>query len=330
MKTYLSYSFILAAAACSLATGQTAYTTPVGYNSMPLKAGFNSLGLTLQTATLVAGNFETVAGTVLTDTGTTFSTISGRTYVLEITSGVLTGVIQEVLATSISGSSITTPSNLQTLGLTTADTYKLRLAPTLEEIFTTTALSAGGVLQSGLNSIGADVVWIPTGTGTYDQYFLHSSGTFRKAGTATLTPNIPVVYSDGFLIQKKGAAAATLTVAGELKKTGTNSVIVPGYNLLSIVAPVGLNLFNVGLEDDITTGLNVTGADLVWVQKADLTYKKYFRHTTGNWRDADSPTVNLTQTQVEAITLPTGILIQHKANTTINVDLNVPAMFSGL
>lgn len=328
MKTYLSHSFILAAAACGLATGQTVYTTPVGYSTTPLLVGFNTLGLTLQTPALAAGTFETITATALTDTGLAFAPVSGKTYVLEVTSGALTGVIQEVPAAAISGNVITTTTNMLALGLTSASTYTLRQAPTLEDVFTTVSVSAGGVLQNGLNSTGADIVWIPTGTGAYDKYFLHTTGVFRRAGTTVATPNVPIVYADGFYVQKKGNTPASLSVSGEVKKVGTNSVLVQGYNLISIVAPVGLNLFNVGLEDDVAPGLNSTGADVVWVQKTDLTYKKYFRHTTANWRDVSNPAVNLTQAQAEAVILSSGILVQHKASTIVNVDLNVPASFS--
>ncbi len=329
MKPFIPYSLLAAAAACGMAFGQ-AYTTPVGYVTSDLSQGFNALGLTLQSPSVASGDFETVTGTALTDSDATYSPAAGRTFVLEITSGTATGVIQEVPAASISGSTITTSDNLQTMGLAAGDTYKLRVAPTLEEIFTTTPLSGGGVLNAGLSSTGADIVWIPNGSGGYDQYFLHTSGQFRRATTTTATPNVPVIYADGFLVQKKGATAAALTVTGEVKTVGTNSVIVQGFNLVSIVAPVGLNLFNAGLEDDVTAGLSATGADVVWVQRADLGYNKYFRHSSGNWRFVDAPSVNLTQAEAEAVVLSSGILVQRKAAGAVNLDLKVPANYSTL
>jgi hypothetical protein len=330
MKTY-TYSLLLAAAASGMALGaETAYTTPVGYSTSTLAQGYNALGLTLQTPPVAAGDFETISGTSLTDTDVTYAPVAGKTYVLEITSGTLTGVIQEVSAANISGSTITTPSDLQALGLTTSDTYKLRVAPTLEDIFTTTPLASGGVLTAALSSGTADIVWVPTGTGSYDQYFLHSGGQFRRAGTTTATPNVPLIYADGFFVQKKAATAASLTITGEVKKVGTNSVVVQGYNLLSSVAPVGLNLFNAGLEDDITAALSSGTADIIWVQQPNLTYNRYFRHSSGNWRDVNAGTVNLTQVQAEAISLSLGFLVQHKAATTVNLDLNVPAGYPSL
>ena len=309
------------------------YTTPAGYVTKDLAQGFNALGLTLQTPVLVSGDFESVSGDTLTDNQLSFTPIAGRTYILEITTASvssLVGTIQEVSAASISGTTITTPDDLGALLLAAGDTYKLRLAPTLEEIFTTTSLSSGGVLQAGISSTGADIVWLPTGAGTYNQYFLHTSGQFRIAGTTTPAPNVSVIYADGFYVQKKASTAASLTTTGEIKKVGTNSVISQGYNLVTVVAPVGANLYNAGIEDDIQAGISATGADIVWVQQSNLSYKKYFRHTTNNWRDVDAPTVNMTILEAQAVQLSAAILIQRKSAGSTTLDMNVPASYSGL
>jgi hypothetical protein len=337
MKTYIPYSLLAAAAACGMAFGQTAYTTPVGYATSPLSQGFNALGLTLQTPTLASGSFETVEATSVTDTGVTFAPIAGRTYVLEITSGTLVGSIFEIPAASISGSTVTVTTvpatDLVTLGLTTSDTYKLRVAPTLEEIFTTVTLANGGVLGAALSSGSADIVWIPNGNGGYTQYYLRSGATpeFRNVATNTASPNVPVVYADGFLVQKKAATAASLVVSGEVKTTGTNSVAVQGFNLLSAVAPAGLNLFNAGLEDDLTAALSAGSADIVWVQQPNLSYVQYFRRsgTGAGWR-VSGTTVTLTDEQTQAISLSSGFLVQRKAASAVNIDLNVPTSYSSL
>lgn len=348
MKTTL-YSLIAAAAACGLASAaDTAYTTPVGYNSHALAVGLNAIGLTLQSAAVAAGDFETVAGTVLTDSDITFSPVSGRTYILEITSGVptvpanrLIGTIQVIPAASIAGSAITTPDNLQSLGLAAGDTYTLRLAPTLEEIFTTTPLASGGVLAGGgLNYTSADIVWIPTIPGSFDKYFLKTgtgAGFQRITGTAstnfTPAPNTPIIYADGMFIQKKAATAAKLVVSGEVKTVGSNSVGGQGLNLFGQVAPVGLTLRTAGLEDDITASLTVASADIVWLQDpVTLQFTKYMRHTGsgGNWRIA---------TGTNGVALPLdqdppivgSFYIQRKLITpALQLDLNVPTSYDQL
>jgi hypothetical protein len=230
MKLFVSTSILGALVFSGVASAQTtATTTPVGYVTHTLRQGYNALGLTLQTPTLAAGTFETVGATSLTDSDVTYAPIAGRTYVLEMTSGTQTGSIFEIPAANISGSTIsviTSPAtDLVALGVTTSDTYKLRIAPTLEEVFTTTPLSSGGVLQAALSAGSADIVWIPISAGVYSKYYLRSGATpaFRDATTNALTPGVPIVYADGFFVQKKGASAASLTVVGELKTVGTNS-----------------------------------------------------------------------------------------------------------
>jgi hypothetical protein len=328
MKTYIPYSLLAAAAACGMALGQetTAYTTPVGYATQTLNANsFNLVGLTLQNSALASGTFETVSGTSLTDTGVTFAPVSGRTYVLEITSGALIGSIQEIPAASIVDSTIITPDDLAAAGLLTSDTYTLRLAPTLEEIFGTTSAS---VLTRGLSATNADVVWIPTGTvGVYNQYFIHStSSAFRIAGTTTPAPNVPVIYADGLLVQKKTVASA-VTISGEVKTVGTNSILAQGISPISVVAPAGLTLFTAGFDDDVTKGLSSTNADIIWVPNGVGTYAQYYLNSSAGapgWRNV------ATNTAAVDIDLPSSVFVQRKSATPMRLDLNVPTAYSNL
>lgn len=344
MKPY-KYAFLAAAAACGLAqAADTAYTTPVGYSSLALTAGYNVPGLSLQTPTLAAGAFSAVSGTLLTDATASFAPTSGRLYVLEITSGTLVGTIQEVPAASITATTLTTTDDLQVAGLQVGDKYKLRVAPTLEEIFGTTSLANGGVLDSALSVGASDVIWVPNGSGGFDKYYLRTSGappvgTFRSTPANVNTPNVPVVYADGMFIEKKAATPATLTVSGEVKTQGTNSTITFGYNLVNIVAPVGLNLLNAGLEDNLFPALSVGSADEVWVLEANKSWSKYYRRSTytpsaadSGWRIAGSVPANtpITEAQAAAIALPSTIMINKKNAGTVPLTLNVPTSYSGL
>jgi hypothetical protein len=326
--------FALACLTVSQAAFAQVYTTPAGYVSKSLSQGFNAIGLTVQNASLSTGQFETINATTLIDSQLAVTPTAGRTYILEFVSGAAIGAIFEVPAANISGTTITITTvpatDLTTLGLTTSDRYNLRLAPTLEEIFTTTSLSSGGILQAGISSTGADVVWVPTGPGAYNQYFLHTTAQFRIAGTSTAASNVPVIYADGILVQKKGTAAASLTISGEIKTVGTTTTIGQGLNLVTVVAPAGANLGNAGIEDDIQAGISATGADIVWIQQANLSYKKYFRHTTNNWRDVDAPTVNMTAPEVDAVTISGAIFIQKKTTGIAQLDMQVPSSYSGL
>ena len=340
MKTLIPLTALAALVASGSIHAQPTFSKPSGYVTTPLLQGFNLIGLNLQTPSLASGKFETVTATTLTDNDVTnFAPTSGRTYVLEITSGTIQGSVFEVPAASISANVITITTvpatDLVALGLTTNDTYNLRIAPTLEEIFTTVPLAQGGVLVPALDAVSADNIWLPNGNGGYIQYYLRSGNprAFRAVVGDALAPNTPIIYTDGLFVQKKTSTAASLTVTGNVKTVGTTSAIAQGFNPVNLVAPVGLNLFNAGIEDDIQAGLDATAADLVWVQQSNLSYKQYFRRgnvATGTWRDAANPNVALTQQQAEAVLLSGAVLIQRKGSGRVNLDLKVPSNFSNL
>jgi hypothetical protein len=281
MKPLLPYSLIAAAALCGVALGQTtATTTPVGYTTQTLATGFNLVGLTLHPSPLASGAFETVDGNTLTDNDVTFAPVAGRSYVLEITSGPLNGYIQEVPAASISANTITTPQNLATMGLAAGVNYKLRVAPTLEEVFGTT----DSILKKGATAAAADIVWVPNGSGGYDRYFLNTLNAWRNAAGGA-APNIPLVYTDGFFVERKDPAVSFVH-SGEVKTGPTVSAVSTGFNLLSTVYPAGVTLQNLGLDDDLKRGATAAAADLVWVPNGTGGYNRYFLNTLNAWRNA--------------------------------------------
>jgi hypothetical protein len=335
MKTIIPLTALAALVASSTIHAQTpAYSKPSGYVTQSLTANsFNLVGLTLQNSPVASGNFETVTETTLTDTGATFTPVASRTYVLEIITSPATpslvGSIFEIPAANISGNTITVTTvpqiNLNSIGLTSTATYNLRLAPNLEEIFRTHATS---MLTRGLSSGNADIVWVPTNTvGVYNQYFVHSTtNAFRIAGTTTPAPNIPVIYADGLLIQKK-AAATTFTQTGQVKTVGTNNVIASGINPVSMVAPAGLTLMTAGFETSTgwVKGLSAGNSDVVWIPSGVNTYDQYYFHSsTSKWRNV------ATNTAIgEDIPLPSAILVQKKTGT-LSLSLKVPTSYNSL
>lgn len=330
MKPLYSYALIAAFAAIGQASAVEATTTPVGYSSQALAPGFNLVGLTLQTPTIAAGALDLSGGygTELTDLEANFAPVAGKTYVLEITSGTLKGTIQVVPAANITAKTITTPSNLEAAGIQDQTTYKLRVAPTLEDVFTTLTIENGGSLNPGLNANGADVVWVPNGNGGYTKYFVHNSGAFRIAGTTTAAPNVPIVYSNGLLIEKK-SAANSLVVSGEVKTIATGNSVKTGFNLISAVAPVGLTLRTAGFASQLLPGLNANGSDVVWIQQSDLSYKRYFlRSANLAWRDAGvTPAVDLDPSIDPP--LSSAIYIERKG-ADANVTVAVPTSYGTL
>ena len=300
----LSQALLVTLVATATSFGQTeAKTKPVGYESITLNANqFNVIGLRLQGATVASGTLETIGTSSVTDNEGSFATIlsASKTYILEITSGTLSGLTVE--ATWTSGNVLNTPDNLSSAGVTSGTSYSLRPALTLEEIFGTTS----SILTKGFNAASADIVWIPNGSGGYTRYFLHSTSAWRNAASNTAAPNIPVVYTDGLLIEKRASASA-LTISGEVKTGSSSFPVITGMNIVSTLYPAGVVLQNLGLEDDVQTGFNAAGADVIWVPDGAGGYARYFRHSSGVWRNAATNT-NLSGD----VTLPSGVLIERK------------------
>jgi hypothetical protein len=320
MKSFLSHALLVTLAATATSFGQTeAKTKPVGYESITLNANqFNVVGLRLQGASVASGNLETIGTSSVTDNEGSFASIlsASKTYVLEITSGSLSGLTVE--ATWTSGNVLNTPDNLSAAGVTTGVTYNLRPALTLEEIFGTTSSSA---LTKGLNVNVADVVWVPNGTGGYARYFLNSSLGWRTAANAAAA-NTPIVYTDGVFIEKKNTAA-TLTVSGEVKVAGSSVPVINGFNIVSTVYPAGSTLQNIGLDDDVQKGINVNVSDVVWVPNGGGGYDRYFLHSSLGWRTA------LGTAAPSNLALPSGLLIERKGAATV-FDFTPPSAYSGL
>lgn len=315
-------------------TSNTAYTKPSGFVTHTLKSGqFNLIGLTLHKPVAVSGELETVSEKTLTDTSVDFTTVltAGKTYILEITANPaepsLVGTIQEV--TSWAATTLTTPQDLGADGLT-GDTgdgvdnangarYQLREAVTLETVFGTT----DSVLQKGVISTLADIVWIPDGAGEYNRYFLSNTNQWKDATTNTAAPNVPLIYVDALFVQRKGADV-NLVVTGNVKTINTVVALSPGFNPISIIAPVGSTLQNLGLDKSLQAGVISTLADIVWVPNASGSYDRYYLHTTNVWRDAT------TNADVASdVVLPKGIFIQRKG-VAQNINITPPSGYSNL
>jgi hypothetical protein len=340
MKTTL-YS-ILAAAACGMALGQTAYTTPVGYTTQTLKPSvFNSVGFNLLKPSLAAGALTAVSvdGLTLTNSAATFIAAlpAGKMCTVEITSGTAIGSVREFNSwtnTTISISSAIT-------GLLEGDKFIVRVDPTLQELFPSGAPLTGGAL----NPTNADIVWVPNGVGAYDKYFYKTNVTGGAIGwwtTVTGTTlgtqvlsDVPLLYTDGILIQRKAGVDKDLVISGEVKTVGSNPYILNGYNAVSINPPVGLTLFTAGFYPVNFTGgaLNPTNADILWVPNGLGGYVRYWYKTnaTGGaigWWTTNNGTTLGTQV-LSDISLPSSVKIQRKGAAKF-MNIAVPNGYSNL
>lgn len=307
--------FALLSALLPLAAS-AATTDPVGYVTQSLSQGFNLVGITVHSATEVSGQPESVAGNTFTDNDVDFTAAlaAGTTYILEITAGPGAGLIQEVTAWTTN--SLTTPVDLTVFGVGPSSSFTLRKAQTLEEIFGTSE----SVLKKAFNIGSADVVWVPDGSGNYDRFFLHSSNAWRSASNVN-APNIPVVYTDGVLIEKKDVGTVQLVLEGEVKTAATSVPVINGFNVISVVYPAGATLQNIGLENSVKAAFNIGSADVIWVPTGPGTFARYFRHSSGNWRNDSN--VNVTA----PVPLPSALLIERK-DPAANFQISPPSSWN--
>lgn len=313
-----------------MAKAQTVYTTPVGFTTQTLPANTMTLvGFNVLKPVVASGSFTSVSGATLSDTSVNFTNLltANKTYILEITTGTAAGTVQEFVTWS--NNSITLPAAVT--GAATGNLYAVRIAPTLQEIFPVGFL-AGSVLAAT-----ADKVWVPSGPGTYIKYWYKITApagwrttTTGANDTGAVTSDIPLVYIDGIIVEKKGTTK-NLVLAGEVKKTGSNVLLGQGHNLISINPPSGLTLFTAGLDGDIQGSALATTADVVWVPAGDGTYSMYWYKTTApvGWRRTTTGSNDAGAVTAD-VTLPASVLIQRKSATAKVITLNAPTSYSNL
>jgi hypothetical protein len=321
MKTLIPLTALAALVATGSIHAQTpAFSKPSGYVTQTIAQGFNPIGFTLQLPPTTNGTFTAVGTTTVSDSTKNFSTIltAGALYILEIGSGTASNQVVEV--GSGSGSNLNTTGNLQVAGAVVGDSYVLRKATTLEEIFGTT----NSVLTKSNSVNTADVVWVPDGSGGYTRYFQNAAGAWRNATTPGLAPNTPIVYLDAVFIQRKNAQSVDLTLTGQVKTTPSKSAIVQGFNFISTIYPAGATLQNSGLSSTLAKSNSVNSADVVWVPNGSGSYIRYFVNASGVWRNATTPGVAADPTPIT-----TAIFVQRKVGST-TVNLTPPSSYSGL
>ena len=243
MKTTL-YS-LLAAAACGMAFGQTAYTTPVGYYNYDAKAGGNLFVPGFVNSAAFAGKITaatnnadpvldtlTVASGVLTANAfnQTPASVSPpfparATHYVEITqAGANQGIVIDVVSNT--NSVITLASDISALSLTGTETITVRRHVTLSSAF------AGAEATLSAYSDNA-TFYNPNGTG--ETYYFIGGGVWSSnlgdddGSTRPIAPGTGVVFNT--------AADVPLTVTGEVKSTDV-VVQIAGNGVVNIVGPM--------------------------------------------------------------------------------------------
>lgn len=332
MKTLIPLTALAALVASGTSFAQTpAFSKPSGYTTQTLPANTLSLvGFNLLPPSLSSGQLTGVNGADLSNSNAAFSSTlpAGKSCVIEITSGTAAGTVQDFITWN--NTTITLPAAIP--GVAIGDSYNIRVVPTLQETF------PSGFLTSATGAANADKVWVPNGTGGYTKYYnritvppvgwrITTTGS-NDAGAAPA--NIPLLYTDGILIEKKGVAK-DFVLTGEVKTNPSNNLVVTGLNPISIVSPVGLTLQTAGLQGDIASATGAANADKVWVPNGSGGYTKYYHRITvppTGWRTTTTGS-NDTGAAPASVTLPGGVLIERKAAAKV-ISLDVPTSYTGL
>ena len=290
MKTtsHLALFLALATSAFAAEVAKTAYTTPVGYTTVggfqvgysaasgffseSLHPGMNVIGLSLHHSTIVSGtiaslgtDFAELTGLPVDENGNPkLALVPGTTYILEITSGQKSGVIQEI--TRWQDLRLTLPDDIATAGVKPGDHFTLRKAATLNSVFDPRFTT----LLKGENPDTADSVLIPQGSsfGDFRRCFiinLPEGSYWLDADTFQPVGDLPLVYPDGLIVHCKGTAAVPMTFSGEVKSGPTRSVVKPGLNLVASPFPAGGSLQDLGLASDLQKSDDPMQADKVWI-----------------------------------------------------------------
>jgi len=244
-------SILTALAAALLAPGAlfaqtTATTTPVGYVTQTIAPNsFTYVGLTVHQPVISSGLLTSANSTSVTHSGVDFTALltSGQRYVLELENG----TIQEIQSWNSSGA-LDTPQNISAQVTPNVTRYNLRKVSTVSDIFG--ANNSAGLTSTDAEIDNADQVFIKTGSGTAIIYYFNDGSPDTGWYTSSGDPagDFPIVYSDGFYIQRKPGSSINLVTSGQIKDKPTSGVLNTNWNLLSSVSPTGLTLSNSGLN----------------------------------------------------------------------------------
>jgi len=307
-------------------------SSPVGYETLLAQPGiFNLFGLRLFPAAVAADDFETIAGTTLTDTDTDFSGLlnSNTSYVIEINDGSNDGRLVEVA--SYSGSVLTVADPLL------ADTnvsFTIRPVTLLSDIVNPDFYS-DFVKVSDFNPDTGDLILIPSGDDEFNQYYFSSyPGQEGFFNAATGVPENPVMsYVDAFFILRRGQTELPIIVSGSVKLTNTLLPVADDFNYFTTVYPAGTTLQQSNLESSLQWGTEAT-ADLILIQDPGTSHHSEYFYSDGSppltqgWRkvgegDADQgPLVGFDENS--------GFVIKRRASSPYEALLTPPDFYSNL
>lgn len=283
MKT-LSISLLAVALASGLASAQTAYTSPVGYETLQINPGINYIGVRLHQPTIASGQLAGAAGNVLNVAeGVADALLTGKTYILEIKSGTsdVNGVITLVSSWNAVSNTITTDDNLPVLlpGFVGNESFGLRPAATIASIFGATN-SAG--LTSAASFAGSDQIWLYNGT-SFDKYYYALGGFGQPSAWKTSTgatvdaSTLNIIYTDAVILSSVNGN--DVTISGEVKMEPTRVALVGASNYVGGIYPTGTTLasaFGASNSAGLTSSASFAGSDQIWIFTGSGFNKYYY------------------------------------------------------
>ncbi len=259
---------ILAAIACGFASGQTAFTNPVGYITVDVPASADTtITPALTRAPVYSGTSTAISGDDISAAGLTagaFVSPNPQCY-LKVTSGSLEGMYFPVTANSATAITVEAgDSTLQALGFTSGDSFKVIPYWTLNTLFpggagvggTSDALAPTDfVLVSdfegtGPNRASGKVYFYCTGDTELDLPAGWYDNADPFAGTVNDTPIDPSIQ---YTI--RASAGSQVVVSGEVPTTKASTEVVTSTNVndnyLAVPFPIDMSLQDSGLQSVI-------------------------------------------------------------------------------
>lgn len=304
MKYHMKSTLYLAGAMLAASSIlQAVETTPVGYHTEVIKpASFNLIGANLSNPIVAAGTFESADASSATDAEGDFLTVlsSGDGYTLSLTTDNV-GINTDVTASS--ATTITTADDLSSL-ISAGTAYEIRKTVTIADLF---GASNSAELEGAVAGVttDADVIWVPDGSGGYDQIYYNATArvfpplSVGWKGTLTADADAsasPVYFSSGVFVQVKRAAfdgaeagvdpgdltSKGIVFAGSVVTQSTEVVAENGFNAINRIFPGDLTLGDSMLETNLTQAVAgvTTDADIVWVPDGSGGYNQYYYNGT--------------------------------------------------
>jgi hypothetical protein len=346
---YLNYLesmmvILLVAIVCSgRGQAQTAYTNPVGYETLTARPGKATLlGLRLHSPALVVGVADSISGNLLTHGTLDFdSTLNPAltSYVVELRDGVSNGRVIDILA--VDGNTLTLAEVLPTQSNVL---FTVRAERRLGSDFMTLSSVIDPTEAMGtddFNPDNADLVLIPSGGGKFKHYFVSTffdplqPDTYNQwINAETGLPEKPhVPYVDAFFYLRRDSSDFLPVISGEIKLHDTMLSVTGTFNYFSSVYPVGMTLAESNLAASLQAG-TAESADIVWIQDEAGDFHQYFVSDgtpplTAGWRQVAAPPGSGDADQADVPMSP-GFVIHRRAVSPYDALMTPPDFYSTL